>query len=189
MAWTDILSTFWQKNQEATQFRFEMICLLCFLLQHDKKGNHGNFPVAQSWKFQSAGFRKVVPPDSKRPWVPPRVTKPLETGGIFSATARILKTFKRQRSGILSNDRKTIIIRSCQEFLCFHFGWSAVTLESPTKPSLIFIDEQIQVDPIQNGKNTISIQTEIKGFAWLFTADINELNHKRNRSTAGKKRS
>ena len=99
------------------------------------------------------------------------------------------KLCKRQRSGILSNDMKTIIIRSCQEFLCFHFGWSAVTLESPTKPSLIFIDEQIQVDPIQNGKNTISIQTEIKGFAWLFTADINELNHKRNRSTAGKKRS
>ena len=44
-------------------------------------------------------------------------------------------------------------------------------------------------NPIQNGENTISIQTEIKGFAWLFTADINELNHKRNRSTAGKKRS
>ena len=73
---------------------------------------------------------------------------------------------KDKDQGILSNDRKTIIIRSCQEFLCFHFGWSAVTLESPTKPSLIFIDEQILVQhPIQNGKNTISIQTEIKGFA------------------------
>ena len=75
------------------------------------------------------------------------------------------KLLKDKDQGILSNDRKTIIIRSCQEFLCFHFGWSAVTLESPTKPSLIFIDEQILIHPIQNGKNTISIQTEIKGFA------------------------
>ena len=75
------------------------------------------------------------------------------------------KLLKDKDQGILSNDRKTIIIRSCQEFLCFHFGWSAVTLESPTKPSLIFIDEQILIHPIQNGENTISIQTEIKGFA------------------------